>query len=112
MSSQYGDEKKSCKALRMDLQNTQAEITRLLPDSDKTAQNVILGVTGWFLIVPWFFMDFKDAEGVEVNALRQRYNNLISIAEDKNCGFEAQQIPELPKNNTNETPEYPTGGRK
>lgn len=97
MPAQYGDEKKSCRALQVDMMNTQAEITNLLPKTDKTGKNVALGVTGFFLIVPLFFMDMKESEQIEVNALRQRYNHLVSIAADKECGYENKPIPELTK---------------
>jgi hypothetical protein len=114
MVSQYGDNKKSCQALEMEMMNTQGEITRLIPDTEKTGKNVALGVAGAFLLVPWFFMDLSQAEQIEVNALRQRYNNLSVIATDKNCGFDAKPIPEFkaPANDKKESPDYPTGNRR
>ena len=51
----------------------------LIPASDKTAKNVALGIAGWFLLVPWFFMDFSQAEQTEINALRQRHNHLLFL---------------------------------
>src|SRR5690606_20679539 len=68
MVAQYGDYQKSCKALEFEMTTIQGEIQRLLPKSDKTGQNVALGVAGWFLLVPWFFMDFKNAEQTEYEA--------------------------------------------
>lgn len=94
---QYGDEKKSCERLRADISSINAEIAALLPDADKTGQNVALGVAGAFLIVPWFFMDFSESEQVEVNALRRRHNNLVGISSEKNCGFEDKEIPPFEK---------------
>ena len=101
MSSQYGDQKKSCNALRIELSQTEQELRRLMPDTDKTGKNALLGVAGLFLIVPWFFMDFKGAEEVEVNALRNRYNTLAIMASEKNCGFKVAEPPkkEEPKPN-------------
>ncbi len=90
---QYGDEKKSCERLRADISGINSEIATLLPDANKTGQNVALGVAGAFLLVPWFFMDFSDAEKVEINALRRRHNNLVGISADKQCGFEDKAIP-------------------
>lgn len=75
--------------------NVQGEMNRLLPKSDKTGKNVALGVAGWFLLVPWFFMDFKNAEQTEYEAYRQRYNNLASIALSKGCDVEPQQYPSI-----------------
>lgn len=95
MVAQYGDEQKSCEALRFEMSNAQAEIQRLLPKSDKTGKNVALGVAGWFLLVPWFFMDFKNAEATEYEAYRQRYNHLASIAMSKKCKVEYVNLPSV-----------------
>jgi hypothetical protein len=92
---QYGDHDKSCNALSKELQFIESEITRLVPETKKTGTNTALGVAGLFLIVPWFFMDFTEAEQVEVNAYRQRYNNLVIIAEEKECGMNIKEIPEF-----------------
>lgn len=91
MVSQYGDNSKSCEALEFELANVQGEIQRLLPKKDKTGKNVALGVTGFFLIVPLFFMDFKNAEAQEYEAYRQRYNHLASLAISKDCDIEKQE---------------------
>ena len=85
MTTQYGDQSKSCKALKFEMINIQGEIQRLLPKTEKTGKNVALGVAGWFLLVPWFFMDFKNAEATEYEAYRQRYNHLSTLAVSKNC---------------------------
>ena len=95
MVSQYGDANKSCKALMFELQTVENEMRRLLPESDKTGENVALGVAGAFLIVPWFFMDFSAAEEQEYNAYRQRYNHLAAIATDKNCGGDITPLPSI-----------------
>ena len=90
---QYGDEKKSCERLRSEISNINAEISALLPETEKTGKNVALGVIGLWLVVPWFFMDFSEAEQIEINALRRRHNNLVAISAEKNCGFEDKVIP-------------------
>ena len=95
MVAQYGDQNKSCKALQFEMTNIEGDIQRLLPKTDKSGQNVALGVAGAFLLVPWFFMDFKGAEQTEYEALRQRYNHLASIAMDKNCGVKPVTLPSV-----------------
>lgn len=95
MVAQYGDQQKSCDALQFEMTNIQGEIQRLLPNTDKTGKNVALGVAGWFLLVPWFFMDFKNAEQTEYEAYRQRYNNLAIIAMDKKCGIKKIDLPSV-----------------
>lgn len=95
MVAQYGDYQKSCRALEFEMTTIQGEIQRLLPKSDKTGSNVALGVAGWFLLVPWFFMDFKNAEQTEYEAYRQRYNHLASIAIDKRCKVKTIDLPSV-----------------
>ena len=97
MIQQYGDNKKSCQALEREMAFIQGEIQRLIPQTEKTGKNVALGVTGFFFIVPLFFMDLSKAEQIEVDAYRQRYNHLLIIAGDKQCGIEGQPIPEFTK---------------
>ncbi len=95
MAHQYGDNAKNCKALIYEIQNIEGEIQRLLPQTDKTGKNVALGVAGWFFLVPLFFMDFKNAEAVEYQAYRQRYNHLSSLAMSKDCGAETIDLPSI-----------------
>lgn len=109
MAQQYGDQKKSCTALETEMVGIQQEIARLMPETDKTGKNVALGVTGFFFLVPLFFMDFSHAEEEEVNAYRQRYNNLASIAADKGCEMDTRPIPPLrPEQSGVKTPDYPS----
>ena len=39
-------------------------------------------------------MDFSEAERVKIQAQRKRYNNLVFISSEKECGFEYQDIPD------------------
>jgi hypothetical protein len=95
MVHQYGDEKKSCEALEREMAFIQGEIQRLLPQTEKTGKNVALGVTGFFFLVPLLFMDLSQAEQMEIDAYRQRYNHLLIIANDKKCGFDEKEIPDF-----------------
>jgi len=105
MVHQYGDDQKSCKALKHELMFIEGEITRLMPQTEKTKKNVALGVAGALLIVPWFFMDMSKAEQIEVDAFRRRYNHLVILAEEKNCGLEKQEIPEFTSSQENQDQE-------
>ena len=80
-----GDEKKSCVVLKAEMAQIEADILKKLPHADKTGGNILLGVAGAFLIVPWFFMDLKGADKIEVEALQRRYNTLSILAADKEC---------------------------
>lgn len=95
MPMQYGDQQKNCEALAFDMANTEGEMRRLLPKSDKTGQNVALGIAGAFFLVPWFFMDFKNAEQTEYEAYRQRYNSLASLAMAKECDIDPTTFPSV-----------------
>jgi hypothetical protein len=97
MVHQHGDRNLSCAAIERECCFIEEEISRLMPKTEKTGKNVALGVTGAFFIVPLFFMDFSHAEQIEVNAYRQRYNYLLILAEEKQCGIEKEQIPEFQK---------------
>lgn len=96
MVDQVGDKQKSCESLEIEMKGIQAEIQRLIPESDKTGKNVGLGVAGAFLIVPLFFMDLTESEKIEINAYRQRYNRLEILASEKNCPF-VQVTQETPQ---------------
>lgn len=98
MIQQYGDNAKSCQALELDMAFIESEVQRLVPDTEKTGKNVALGVTGAFLLVPLFFMDFSQSEQIEVNAYRQRYNHLAILSMEKGCETERRPIdPSTPK---------------
>lgn len=102
MIQQYGDDKKSCQALEREMAFIQGEIQRLVPQTEKTGKNVALGITGFFFLVPLFFMDLSQAEQMEVDAYRQRYNHLLIIAGDKQCGLDRTEIPDFTKPNKEE----------
>lgn len=81
-----GDEKKSCNALYAEVSQIDQEIT--LKNQDKKERdtwNIIFFVGGWFLIVPWFFMDPKGSQEVEIDALRARKKALTILFNEKNC---------------------------
>jgi hypothetical protein len=82
-----GDEKKSCNALYAEVANIDKEIA--LKDRSKTNRdtwNVIFFVTGFLVIVPWFFIDSKGSQEVEIEAFKARKNALQILYADKNCG--------------------------
>ena len=91
-SYQPGDEQRSCTGLQSEIANNEQEIIKLLPYEDATGKNVALGVTGFFLIVPLFFMDFKDAEELEIRAYRQRNQRLREIAYNNGCSLPASKL--------------------
>lgn len=99
MVYQHGDEERSCDALERELELIGEDILALMPRTDKADKNTQLGVAGIFLLIPLFFMDISKAEQVEINALTKRYNHLLGIAVEKDCGFDLQPIPDFQKTN-------------
>jgi hypothetical protein len=77
-----GDDQKNAAGLRREIARIDEEIkTKKREQGQVTVSNIIMGVGGFFLIVPWFFMNFKDAEGTEIEALKQRKVWLTSLIE-------------------------------
>lgn len=92
--SQYqpGDEDRSCDGLKTEIASNEADIARLIPYEDATGKNVALGVAGAFFLVPWFFMDFKEGEATELQALRRRNQWLREVASNKDCNIPRSQF--------------------
>lgn len=90
-------------AIESELSFVDAEVNRLIPATEKTGKNVALGVTGAFFLVPWFFMDFSQAEQTEIDALRQRHDHLIILAGEKNCEMQKTQAQEVVKKSAEPT---------
>ena len=85
-ASQAGDNDLTCDGIQLEMNHIDQRVAQLAGEkSSKTASNVALGVAGWFLIVPWFFMDLSDSERVEMNAYKQRYTRLQQIQYKAEC---------------------------
>jgi hypothetical protein len=81
------DESKSCNALYAEVANIDTEIAlKNRSKTDRDTWNVIFFVTGFLVIVPWFFIDSKGSQEVEMEALKARKNALQILYSDKNCG--------------------------
>lgn len=92
---QYGDENRSCSSLDAELRSIEGQISQLLPQTDKTKKNLGFGLLGLLVPVSWFFLDLSDAEQIEVDALRRRYNHLVALSSDRHCGQARAQIPDF-----------------
>jgi len=83
-----GDENKSCKMLKAEISQIQTEIrTKQQQKETKDFWNVAELIGGFFIIIPWFFMDVKGAEKAEAEALKTRRNRLMLIATEKGCNL-------------------------
>ena len=93
-----GDERRSCNALKMEIAQLQVDMAALLPKTNKSGTNTLWAIGGVLFLVPFFFMDLKDAEKVEFEAMRQRHNMLLNYAIEKNCDLgevKAEMIPHV-----------------
>jgi hypothetical protein len=90
-----GDENLSCTGLSIEMQKAQVEMDRLGPKRDKFGHNAICFIGGLIIIVPFFFMDFKNAEKIEYDAYQRRFDRLMTLATEKNCDLESGPVIEL-----------------
>jgi hypothetical protein len=86
LSYMPGDNALSCEELKVEMAKVKREIA-LKPAKikEREARNQGLNVFGWLLIYPWFEIDTLKAEETEIQALNNRYNNLLMIAYEKGC---------------------------
>ena len=89
-----GDENRSCAAYQAEIATLDADMQRILPETNKFGYNALCAAGGVFLIFPFFFMDLKDAEKVEWEAMRVRRNRLLVYAAEKECDFGEAGMPE------------------
>lgn len=81
-----GDADRSCSSIMHEMSNIENEMNRKWGEkNNQTGANVALGVAGFFLIVPWFFMDLSGAEKTEWEAYKKRYEYLNILLTDKGC---------------------------
>ena len=99
---QAQDETMSWSMIRLEIEDNQTKIMSLIPKQNKLAKNAALGVAGYFLIVPWFFMDFSDAERVEVEAFQMRNNRLRALFDTKKCAGEVPKAIQFNQDATSE----------
>ncbi len=84
--AQIGDETRGCQSIYQEIQQMQMLINTSESESgQQSAKNTVLGVTGVFLIVPWFFMDLGNAPKIERKAAQARLDRLYSLYAEKGC---------------------------
>lgn len=88
-----GDDRLRADAIQAEVDQIDREIAdKKHKQGDILTTNIVLGVAGFFVLVPWFFMNLKDAEGTEIEALKQRKAWLDSIRESQTAAAEAPAI--------------------
>jgi hypothetical protein len=87
------DETMNCEAIQAEVNSNTQRIAELGSEQGaKVAQNVVMGIAGLFLILPWFLMDFQNAAGKEEAALKSRNDYLASMARQR-CSQPAPAEP-------------------
>jgi hypothetical protein len=96
MAYSPGDEFRNCDELKKEIVDIQNKMLALLPKTDKTVLNTLWWVGGTVAsytpagaaasFVPYLFIDMKDAERIEYNALARRHNRLLLVAQTKEIG--------------------------
>ena len=91
--AQSGDNKKTCKSLHKETKKIRQKVKKMLPAVKKAdKKRTLLMLSGGLLIVPWFFLDLTDADKIEANAQRARYNYLVDRGVKRNCRLKIPQI--------------------
>ena len=93
--TQPDDIKKTCNEIRYETKKHRRKIKKMIPaikSADK--KRTLLMLSGGLLIVPWFFLDLTDADKIETNAQRARYNYLVDRGVKRNCRL---KIPHIKK---------------
>lgn len=100
--AQSGDSQASCLVLEEELEQAQRKITTL-ENTDHTLKNlrdIVLGAAG-FIFPPLGILnliltvsDSHVADVVETEALRDRYNGMVAISNQKECGSKYAMIPQ------------------
>lgn len=81
---QVVDQTMNCEAIQAEVNANTKRIAELGSEQGaKVAQNIAAGVTGVFLIVPLFLMDFQNAAGKEEAALKSRNDYLATLASQR-----------------------------
>ena len=88
-----GDEDKSCNALYAEMASLDNQILEKKHGvTNRDITNVLCFVGGFFIIVPFFFIDAKGSHEVELEALVARKDALQIIWHDKGCTVPTEVI--------------------
>lgn len=83
---QQSDEYKNCASLKMEIESIDMKIAiRKDIKKAKGISNLIKLASSYSLIVPWLFVDLKNAEQIEIEALQQRRKVVLILIAEKNC---------------------------
>ena len=90
--NQPGDEASTCSKLIEEVTQNETEIIRRLPAQDQSGRNAVLYGAGVFLILPWFAMDLRLADSIEIRAYFERNAWLRELGARKRCDMPAARV--------------------
>lgn len=80
------DSTMTCDQINTEITQNESEIMeKYYIGKKKTSETVGAAVAGYFVIIPFFFMDLKKAEYKEMGALQERRNHIIQLSKNNNC---------------------------
>mgnify|MGYP006148154555 FL=1 len=80
------DSSLTCAQLLANIYNLESSGAELAGQTNKMGRNAALAVAGALTIVPYFFMDLKQGEAIELNAVRARHMHLSKLYQTNKCG--------------------------
>lgn len=83
---QPSDQYKNCLGLKVDIENIDKQIDVKKEIKKAKGFGNLIKLASISLIVPGLFIDLKNAEQIEIDALQQRKDVLLMIVTEKNCG--------------------------
>jgi hypothetical protein len=84
--SQPGDNVKTCDQLAGEALIASSKAQALENKcNNKKVSNIVCAIAGWFVIIPWFFMDLKLAECEEAGDWQARADYLDMMVSQQNC---------------------------
>ena len=83
--TQITDKDLTCSQILSQLDALDSVGRELERKSEKLPKNAALATAGSLLVVPYLFMDLKNGEKVELNAVRARHMHLTRLYQKKSC---------------------------
>ena len=80
------DQSCSCEEINAEILDLQTKRVNTQKQLDKqTAQNILSGIGGWLIIVPFVFIDATTDKNASYNSYAEREEYLRKLTTDKNC---------------------------
>ena len=77
----------TCEKIEEEIIFIREKVSKLLSESIKNNENdTIMGLFASFFPPAYILRDFRQAEKVEINALRKRHNRIVKLAQKMGCG--------------------------